>query len=119
MAAAMGCSIRWASEAPARLAASFTARRSTSVMADGTQMTTRGRLKRLTPDPLQQQPDHALGDVEVGDGALAQRAARPRCSSGVRPIICQASWPMASTSWVRLLRAMTDGSFSTMPSPAA
>ena len=26
------------------------------------------------PDPLQQQPDHALGDVEVGDGAAAQRA---------------------------------------------
>jgi hypothetical protein len=30
-------------------AASVTARRSTSVMADGTQITTRGRLKRLTP----------------------------------------------------------------------
>jgi len=49
MAAAMGCSMRWASDAPARLAASITARRSTAVMADGTQITTRGRLKRLTP----------------------------------------------------------------------
>ena len=49
MAAAMGCSMSWASAAPARRAASVTARRSTSVMADGTQMTTRGRLKRLTP----------------------------------------------------------------------
>jgi hypothetical protein len=49
MAAAMGCSMSWASAAPARRAASLTARRSTSVMADGTQMTTRGRLKRLTP----------------------------------------------------------------------
>ena len=49
MAAAMGCSIRWASAAPARRAASVTARRSTAVMADGTQMTTRGRLNRLTP----------------------------------------------------------------------
>ena len=26
------------------------------------------------PDPLQQQPDHALGDLEVGDRPLAQRA---------------------------------------------
>ena len=49
MAAAMGCSMSCASAAPARRAASVTARRSTSVMADGTQITTRGRLKRLTP----------------------------------------------------------------------
>ncbi len=41
MAAAMGCSMSWASAAPARRAASVTARRSTSVMADGTQITTR------------------------------------------------------------------------------
>ena len=49
MAAAMGCSMSCASAAPARRAASVTARRSTSVMADGTQMTTFGRVKRLTP----------------------------------------------------------------------
>src|SRR5438874_11993964 len=29
--------------------------------------------------------------------------------------MCQASWPMANTSWVWLLRAMTVGSLSTMP----
>ena len=49
MAAAMGCSIRKLADAPARRAASFTARRSTAVMADGTQMSTLGRLIRLTP----------------------------------------------------------------------
>ncbi len=49
MAAAIGCSIRKAPLAPAPRAASSTARRSTSVMADGTQMSTRGRLKRDTP----------------------------------------------------------------------
>ena len=49
MAAAIGCSMSCASMAPARRAASVTARRSTSVMADGTQMTTRGRLNRVTP----------------------------------------------------------------------
>ena len=49
MAAAIGCSMSCASAAPARRAASITARRSTSVMADGTQITTRGRLNRFTP----------------------------------------------------------------------
>ena len=49
MAAAMGCSMSSTSAAPARRAASRTARCSTAVMADGTQMTMRGRLKRLTP----------------------------------------------------------------------
>ena len=49
IAAAIGCSIRLASAAPARRAASVTARRSTSVIADGTQITTFGRVKRLTP----------------------------------------------------------------------
>ena len=49
MAAASGCSMSCASAAPARRAASVTARRSTSVMADGTQMTTLGRVNRLTP----------------------------------------------------------------------
>src|SRR6266513_200764 len=33
--------------------------------------------------------------------------------------MCQASWPMASTSWVWLLRAMTVGSLSTIPRPLA
>jgi len=41
--------MRRASAAPARRAASVTARRSTAVIADGTQITTRGRLSRLTP----------------------------------------------------------------------
>ena len=49
MAAAMGCSMSWVSVAPACRAASFTARRSTSVMADGTQISTRGRWKRDRP----------------------------------------------------------------------
>ena len=49
MAAAIGCSIKKLADAPARRAASFTARRSTAVMAEGTQMSTLGRLSRLTP----------------------------------------------------------------------
>jgi hypothetical protein len=31
-----------------------------------------GPVEPAHPDPLQQQADHALGDVEVGDGTLAQ-----------------------------------------------
>ena len=49
MAAAKGCSISCASEAPARRQASVTARLSTGVIADGTQITTLGLLNRLTP----------------------------------------------------------------------
>ena len=48
IAAASGCSINRASTAPARRAASVTARRSTAVIAEGTQITTLGRLNRLT-----------------------------------------------------------------------
>ncbi len=49
MAAAIGCSMRWAVDAPARRAASLTARRSTEVIADGTQMSTRGRFNLVIP----------------------------------------------------------------------
>ena len=49
MAAAMGCSIRYVWAAPARRAASSTARCSTCVMADGTQMSTRARCRREMP----------------------------------------------------------------------
>ncbi len=49
MAAAMGCSIKKLAEAPARRVASLTARRSTAVMAEGTQISTLGRFNRLIP----------------------------------------------------------------------
>jgi hypothetical protein len=38
---------------------------------------------------------------------------------GVRPIMYHAAWPIASTSWVRLLSAMTVGSLRMMPRPRA
>ena len=49
IAAAIGCSMRKVCAAPARRAASSTARCSTCVMADGTQISTRARYNRLTP----------------------------------------------------------------------
>ena len=51
MAAAIGCSMSRTSDAPARRAASITARRSTGVISDGTQTATRVRPKRPTPTP--------------------------------------------------------------------
>ena len=49
IAAAMGCSMRKVCAAPARRAASRTARCSTWVIADGTQMSTRARWSREIP----------------------------------------------------------------------
>ncbi len=49
IAAAIGCSMRKVCAAPARRAASSTARCSTCVMADGTQMSTRARCRREMP----------------------------------------------------------------------
>jgi len=49
MAAASGSSMRYASRAPARNAASFTARRSTLVTPDGTQIMSSGWNTRMRP----------------------------------------------------------------------
>ena len=118
MAAAMGCSMRYAAEAPARWAASFTARRSTLVMAEGTQMSTRGRLSRDTPQRCSSR--RIMRSVMSKSVMAPWRSGRTATMyPGVRPIICQASCPMARTSWVRVLRAMTVGSFRTMPLPRA
>jgi len=65
MAAAMGCSMMLRVGRPGAAGGiSVTARFSTSVIADGTQISTRGRLKAGDADTLEQQPDHPLGDVE-------------------------------------------------------
>ena len=116
MAAAIGCSMSWHSAAPARRAASVTARRSTWVMAEGTQITTRGRLNRDTP--TRSSTSRIIRWVTSKSVMAPARSGRTAMMwPGVRPIICQASVPTARTSWLWLLRAMTDGSLRTMPSP--
>ena len=118
MAAAMGCSIRWAAEAPARRAASFTARRSTEVMADGTQISTRGRLSLVTP--ARRRRSRIIRSVMSKSVMAPSRRGRTATMyPGVRPIICHASLPTARTSWVRVLRAMTVGWLRTIPRPLA
>ena len=54
------------------MGASLTARRSTEVMADGTQISTRGRLSRDTPHRWRSSRMSLLGYVEIGDGPLAK-----------------------------------------------
>src|SRR5579859_512590 len=116
MAAAMGCSIKYAPLAPAPRAASSTARRSTSVIAEGTQISTRGRLKRDTPARCR---SSRIMRWVMSKSVMAplRRGRTATMYPGVRPIICHASWPIARTSWVRELRAMTVGSLRTMPRP--
>jgi hypothetical protein len=104
--------------APARRAASVTARRSTGVMAEGTQITTRGRLKRLTPARCMIK--RIMRWVMSKSVMAPLRSGRTATMfDGVRPIMRQASWPTASTSLVWVFSAMTDGSLSTIPSPRA
>ena len=75
--------------APARRAASSTARRSTSVIADGTQMTTFGPLKPRDADSLQEQ--RIIRSVMSKSVIAPPRSGRTATMyPGVRPIICQA-----------------------------
>ena len=76
IAAAIGCSIRNVCAAPARRAASSTARCSTCVIADGTQIEHARAVQPVDARALEQQPDHPLRDLEVGDRAAAQRPHR-------------------------------------------
>ena len=74
MAAAIGCSIRWASDGAGPLGRLVD--RPPLDRGDGRRHADDdpGPVEPADTHPLQQQPDHALGDLEVGDGALAQRA---------------------------------------------
>ena len=118
IAAARGCSISCASEAPDRRHASVTARRSTGVMAEGTQITTLGRLKRLTPTRCRM--SRTIRWVTSKSVMAPFRSGRWATTwEGVRPIMRQASEPMASTSRLWVLSAITDGSARTIPSPRA
>ncbi len=118
MAAAIGCSMRWAVDAPARRAASLTARRSTEVMADGTQISTRGRLNLEIP-ALRSNSRIIRSVMSKSVMAPSRNGRTATMYPGVLPIIFQASLPTARTSWVRVLRAMTVGWFRTIPLPLA
>ena len=103
----------------ARIALSFTARRSTCVISDGTPMTTRGRSQPLRLCALR------MKCVSIFSAA-SKSAMTPSFIGriavmlpGVRPSISFASVPTASMRPVTLLNATIDGSLTTMPLPRA
>ena len=92
IAAAIGCSSNCASAAPARRVASVTARRSTSVIADGTQIKTLGRENRDTPA--------RCSNIRIIFSVTSKSVIAPPRNGrtatmfpGVRPIISQACSP--------------------------
>ena len=77
IAAAIACSTMKTSLAPAWSAESFTARFSTCVMSEGTEMTIFGpHEERAAVRLLDEVVEHPLGDLEVGDDAVLHGADR-------------------------------------------
>ena len=119
MAAAMGSSITVTWRAPALAAAWRTARRSTSVTPEGTQMTTRGRAKMLLP--------HAWRIKLCSMAAVMSKSAMTpsfngrtaTMDPGARPMTALASCPTLRTrsSSLRGSTATTLGSRMMMPRP--
>ena len=85
-------------------------------MADGTQISTFGRANRDTPARLRSR--RIICSVVSKSVIAPPRSGRTATMKlGVRPIMSQASWPVANTSLVRRFLAITVGSFMMMPSP--
>ena len=79
-------------------------------------MTTFGRVNRLTPTRCSSR--RIIRSVISKSVMAPPRSGRTATMyPGVRPIICQASRPVASTSPVWRFKAITDGSLRTMPRP--
>ena len=119
MAAAIGSDTIATRRAPAARPASRTARRSTSVMSDGTQMTSVGFVW------IQERSKTWLRNPRISCSAMPKSAMTPslsgrmaRSPSGVRPSIRFASSPIATTRPDASIAA-TVGSSSTTPSPRA
>ena len=102
---------------PARRVASSTARCSTCVMPDGTHTSTRARWRRLTPE---RSKIRRISRWVISKSVIAppRRGRTATMWPGVRPIMCQAWFPMASTSWVRLFRRDDGGLEEDDPPPA-
>ena len=115
IAAATGCSSNCASAAPARRVASVTARRSISVIAEGTQIKTFGRENLETPARCNNKRI-IFSVTSKSVIAPPRNGLTATMCPGVFPIIRQASSPVASTSPVFRLTAITDGSLITIPS---
>ena len=119
MAAAIGSSMTMTCRAPARMAACRTARRSTSVTPEGTQMTTRGRLNSPRPQAwrIKLCSMAAVTSKSAMTPSFSGRTAT--MEPGARPMTALASWPTLRTrsSSVLVSTATTLGSRMMMPRP--
>ncbi len=115
IAAAIGSSIKYTSRAPACVADSRTARFSTSVIPDGTAITTRGftRTLRLCTLVMKCRNIASVTSKSAITPSLSGRTAT--IFAGVRPNMRLASSPTASTRLVPACTATTDGSRKTIP----
>ena len=100
--------------APAYSAASCTARCSTPVMPDGTQITMRGLAKRRWCT-LWMKKRSIFSQISKSAMTPSFRGRMASMWAGVRPIMRLASVPTARTRPSLAATATTDGSFRTMP----
>ena len=98
------------------MAASCTARRSTGVIADGTQSTTFGLVSR-PPPAFRSSSRRSCAVVSKSEIAPPRNGRTATMWPGVRPIISLASSPRARISPLRSFSAITVGWRSRMPCP--
>ncbi len=117
MAAAMGSSMMCAGlRAPANSAASSTARCSTPVMPEGTQITIRGLAHRRWCT-FWMKYRSIFSQISKSEITPSLSGRMAWMWLGVRPIIRLASAPTARGLPSRMFTATTEGSLSTMPRP--
>ena len=119
MAAAMGSSMTVTWRAPALAAAWRTARRSTSVTPDGTQMTTRGWAKMLLPQAWRMKLCSMAAVMSKSAMTPSFSGRTATMDPGARPMTAFASCPTLRTrsSSLRGSTATTLGSRMMMPRP--
>jgi hypothetical protein len=118
IAAAMGSATMNTSFAPAPSAESRTARRSTSVIPEGTHTMTRGFTLNTWFSMIRVRKYRSIFSVTSKSAMTPSFIGRTaRIPSGVRPSMRLASSPTPLIFFVSLSIATTDGSLSTMPSP--
>ena len=118
IAAAIGSATMSTCLAPAVSAESRTARRSTSVMPDGTQTMTLGLTRKTCLSMMVLRKYRSIFSVTSKSAMTPSLSGRTaRMPSGVRPSIRLASSPMPLILPVAFSIATTDGSLRTMPSP--
>ncbi len=117
IAAARGSSINHACRAPAEMAASVTARRSTDVTPEGTQIMISGLKIRWRPWTLPMKWC-SMPSVTTKSAITPSRIGRTTwIVSGARPTISSASFPTARIRVPSRFTATSEGSLMTIPSP--